>query len=414
MEGDVDERSIKDVQPNEIEPYTRIHLFAAIANWDLALQLARWPADRPVLTNSCPCQSFSCAGKQAGGDDPRHLWPEVFRLIRGIKARPVIGEQVEAAIRHGWIDGVFGDMETQGHTCGAVILGAHSVRAPHIRQRLYWLAIPEGQLLDGSGDSWRERIESANSGAGDRLADDPGYRREQRRPEPDWWSVISNGSGSDGLGLTDSPGRLPRESASAPAGHRNTVKPASHDGSWMDESNQSRPQGHPRHGDDRYESRWLDPHPAGPTPETGESGGLSDTLSERTGRPGQTFPGSDREDDGISHPHGGEDIQPNPWSQSLLLQCRDSKSRRVPSLPIAPRQAPDAQPRVQPLVDDGKSLRRPVARSGSSGSQELQIDPELFPLSQTEPGRVGLLRGAGNCINPYLAAEFIMSYMESL
>ena len=138
--GDVDARDIQDVTPDDLTGYTQCHFFAGIGGWSYALRLAGWPDDRPVWTGSCPCQPFSTAGKRAGTDDPRHLWPNWVRLIR--KCRPVtaIGEQVASAIAHGWLDGVSADLEAEGYTVGAVVLGAHSVGAPHIRQRLWWVA----------------------------------------------------------------------------------------------------------------------------------------------------------------------------------------------------------------------------------------------------------------------------------
>ena len=138
--GDVDARDIQDVTPDDLTGYTQCHFFAGLGGWSYALRLAGWPDDRPVWTGSCPCQPFSAAGKRAGTDDPRHLWPEWVRLIR--KCRPVtaIGEQVASAIAHGWLDGVSADLEAEGYTVGAVVLGAHSVGAPHIRQRLWWVA----------------------------------------------------------------------------------------------------------------------------------------------------------------------------------------------------------------------------------------------------------------------------------
>jgi DNA (cytosine-5)-methyltransferase 1 len=53
--GDVDTRSITEIQPHEIAHYTQCHFFAGIGGWSLALQLAGWPATRPVWTASCPC-----------------------------------------------------------------------------------------------------------------------------------------------------------------------------------------------------------------------------------------------------------------------------------------------------------------------------------------------------------------------
>lgn len=139
--GEVDERSIADVQPSDLKRFDRVHLFAGIGGWDYALQLAGWSG--PVWTGSCPCQPFSVAGKRAGTADKRHLWPEMFRLIRECRPAIVFGEQVEGAVRLGWFDGVFADLEGAGYACAAAVLGAHSVGAPHIRQRLYWLANTE-------------------------------------------------------------------------------------------------------------------------------------------------------------------------------------------------------------------------------------------------------------------------------
>jgi len=141
--GDVDDRPIQEVKPYDIRHYRQVHFFAGIGGWSYALRLAGWPDDRPVWTGSCPCQPFSTAGKQKGAADERHLWPEMFRLVRECRPAIVLGEQVEGAVRHGWLDGVFGDLEGAGYACGAAVLGAHSVGAPHIRQRLYWMADAE-------------------------------------------------------------------------------------------------------------------------------------------------------------------------------------------------------------------------------------------------------------------------------
>lgn len=144
--GDVDERSIVDVRPDDLRGYTQCHFFAGIGGWDAALTLAGWQFDgRVTWTGSCPCQPFSAAGKNQGGEDERHLWPHWFRLIRECRPAIVFGEQVEAAIGWGWLDAVLGDLEAAaGYATGAAVLGAHSVGAPHIRQRLWFVADADG------------------------------------------------------------------------------------------------------------------------------------------------------------------------------------------------------------------------------------------------------------------------------
>ena len=138
--GDVDERSILDVSPDDLAGYTQCHFFAGVGVWSYALRSAGWPDERPVWTGSCPCQPFSVAGVGSGFDDERHLWPYWFHLIEQCRPPVVFGEQVEAAIRHGWLDLVQADMEGIDYAFGAVGVPAAGVGAPHIQQRIYFVA----------------------------------------------------------------------------------------------------------------------------------------------------------------------------------------------------------------------------------------------------------------------------------
>ena len=137
-DGEVDERSIENILPSELAGYTQHHFFAGIGGWSYALRLTGWDDARPVWTGSCPCQPFSAAGKGKGFADERHLWPAWHWLIQQCRPHVVFGEQVANALS--WLDLVQGDMEAEGYAVGAAIVGAHSVGAPHIRQRLYWVA----------------------------------------------------------------------------------------------------------------------------------------------------------------------------------------------------------------------------------------------------------------------------------
>jgi DNA (cytosine-5)-methyltransferase 1 len=143
-DGVVDERSIEDVTPNDLNGFTQCHFFAGIGVWSYALRRAGWADDRPVWTGSCPCQPFSAAGKRAGFADERHLWPAFHHLIGQCRPDIVLGEQVASKDGLAWLDLVQADLEAAGYASGAVDLCAAGVGAPHIRQRLWWV----GQRLD--------------------------------------------------------------------------------------------------------------------------------------------------------------------------------------------------------------------------------------------------------------------------
>lgn len=138
--GEVDERSIEDVEPNDLRGFKQCHFFAGIGGWSYALRLAGWPDDEPVWTGSCPCQPFSVAGDQAKQSDERHLWPYWFGLIRERRPPAIFGEQVKNAVPAGWLDDVFADLEAEAYSCGAAVLPGCAVGTPHERDRLWFVA----------------------------------------------------------------------------------------------------------------------------------------------------------------------------------------------------------------------------------------------------------------------------------
>ena len=117
--GEVDERSIEDVQPGELKGYTQCHFFAGIGVWSHAIRSAGWADDSPVWTGSCPCQGFSASGKRGGFSDKRHLWPAWFRLIAECRPHTIFGEQVASKDGLAWLDVVSADLEGAGYAIGA-------------------------------------------------------------------------------------------------------------------------------------------------------------------------------------------------------------------------------------------------------------------------------------------------------
>lgn len=182
--GDVDERSIEDVLPDDIAGYTQAHFFAGIGVWSHALRLAGWEDTRPVWTGSCPCQPFSAAGKGAGFADERHLWPALLHLIEKRRPPVVFGEQVAGKNGLAWLDLVQADMEGLDYACGAVVAPAAGFGAPHIRERLYWAAYADDTGLQGRcGGELSECAEQCAAWQGnpqDRPSDAESERRDGR------------------------------------------------------------------------------------------------------------------------------------------------------------------------------------------------------------------------------------------
>ena len=143
--GEVDERSIEDVIPDDLRGFTQCHFFAGIGVWSHSLRLAGWPDDKPVWTGSCPCQPFSAAGKGDGFADERHLWPHFFHLISERRPQHVFGEQVASGNANTWFDLVQADLEGVGYAFGLVPFTSAGIGAPHIRERAYWVAESAGE-----------------------------------------------------------------------------------------------------------------------------------------------------------------------------------------------------------------------------------------------------------------------------
>jgi len=187
--GEVDERSIEDVLPDELAGFTQCHFFAGIGVWSYALRQAGWPDDRPVWTGSCPCQPFSAAGKGSGFADERHLWPHFHWLIAQCRPPVVFGEQVASKDGLAWWDVVSADLEGTGYTSGAVDTCAAGFGAPHIRQRLYWVAYADDARLEGWCEPRRERAIERAVGAGgvaDGMADADGGEQRNGRESSSW------------------------------------------------------------------------------------------------------------------------------------------------------------------------------------------------------------------------------------
>ena len=177
--GEVDERSIMDVEPADLRGFMQCHFFAGIGGWPYALRLAGVAEDLSVWTGSPPCQPFSQAGQRKGQNDDRHLAPAFLRLVAACGPNLVFGEQVASAAVLGpvggaaraaaagpagwaWFDALAADLEAASYAVSAADLPAAGIGAPHIRQRLFFGAVAldptPGGLGDGLGAGSQGRI----------------------------------------------------------------------------------------------------------------------------------------------------------------------------------------------------------------------------------------------------------------
>jgi DNA (cytosine-5)-methyltransferase 1 len=100
-----------------------------------------------IITGGYPCQPFSVAGRKKGEQDPRHVWPEMFRLIKELRPTWVIGENVGGHIKLG-LDSVLENLESEGYSARTFSISASSVGANHKRERV-WIVANSGRSSGG-------------------------------------------------------------------------------------------------------------------------------------------------------------------------------------------------------------------------------------------------------------------------
>ncbi|HBY8788214.1 TPA: DNA cytosine methyltransferase [Klebsiella pneumoniae] len=350
--GEVDERSIEDVTPDDLRGFTQCHFFAGIGVWSHSLRLAGWPDDRPVWTGSCPCQPFSPAGKGDGFADERHLWPQFFHLISERRPQHVFGEQVAAGNTNVWFDLVQADLEGMGYAFGLVPFTSAGIGAPHIRERAYWAANADSVISDRRGNVRATgRDEYSNCGDVVWLADagreHKGSARNKERAGESCRAGEDGGLGNANVArlerLGGNDGAAGREGTTGPA-----AAPGVHDGlANTDNEQHSIAFSGCSH---EHASTGREQDPAAPAGLRGDYRAL--------------------EVNGF-------------WRDADWLFCRDGKWRPV-------------EPGTFPLVDGA------AARMG-------RVEPGVARVASSN--RVGRLKGYGNAINAQAAAAFIRAYM---
>jgi len=206
-----------------------------------------------IITGGYPCQPFSVAGRKKGEEDPRHLWPEYFRLVQELRPTWVIGENVSGHIKLG-LDTVLENLESEMYTTRTFSISASSVGANHQRERIFIVANTSELGRNDGGDHREGRQVQADeerklaqdqqeqqgreSGSGTTSGSrNPGEPREDKGNEPGGGEVSKTVADSEGEGLEGWKVRPAIQSQKSPGGD---TGPESGDGRTRDMANTSR------------------------------------------------------------------------------------------------------------------------------------------------------------------------------
>lgn len=143
----------------EIDPYARAVLakhWPEVPRYEDVRHITAATVPSPdVLIGGFPCQPHSVAGKRGASLDERDLWGEFARIIGETRPRWVVAENVSGLltsrdpVRAGDYSGAFfgrvlSDLAALGYDAEWDCISAAAVGAPHIRDRVFLLAYPNG------------------------------------------------------------------------------------------------------------------------------------------------------------------------------------------------------------------------------------------------------------------------------
>jgi DNA-cytosine methyltransferase len=206
---------------------------------ELASDPRRLVPDCEILSCGYPCQPFSQAGKRAGEKDDRHIWPEIFAIIKAKRPSWIVCENVSGHITLG-LDQVLSDLEGEGYAIQPFVIPACAVDAPHRRDRVWIVA-----HTDSHGEPYGTRYAES----GERLVAHAGCQR-QRAKVSGFGGQSINGSAAGQRTKTRDGFADSRENVADTDNTGNRTQPHSDDRKWQEaierrqEQSLPKPSGH--------------------------------------------------------------------------------------------------------------------------------------------------------------------------
>ena len=306
-----------------------------------------------IITGGYPCQPFSVAGRKKGEEDPRHLWPEYFRLVKECRPTWVIGENVGGHIKLG-LDTVLENLESEGYAVRTFSIPASAIGANHKRERVWIVAHSE------RNDNLRE--EQRVNGEKEEI------QREHRKDD----STTRQFSGTDSIRETN-----------------NTD---------VENAGRSLRSGSELRGEDEKETGQGN---ADLTQRSGEASqfDVADTVSgnAQAGREGR------RE---IRKGHQGEGISSNASSGGEDMANTKSSFRNVNEI-----NKEYGETETQEILGDGSSLSRTQVESPWEGWWD--IEPDVGRVAHGVSARTHRLKGLGNSLVPAIPYHIGTAILET-
>ena len=161
-----------------------------------------------IVCGGFPCQPWSQAGRQRGAKDDRDLWKEMLRVIKAVRPRFVVGENVRGFINEPLgLQRSVSDLENIGYENQAFIIPALAVDAKHRRDRMFLMAVARH-------GSWRHigATKKGRKHSRERATDTNQTSRSSKQP-----SAVANPDSGDkgrkvrGLACTDATKDRPKK-----------------------------------------------------------------------------------------------------------------------------------------------------------------------------------------------------------
>lgn len=309
------------------------------------------PTRPDVICGGFPCQPFSVAGDQRAKDDPRHLWPEMLRIIKEQKPTWVVGENVSGLVKLG-LDEILDEMEDQGYSTRTFNIPAFSVGAPHQRQRLWIIGHLGDPEHNGSPTPERQRG----------LLKQP----EEPKKQISIWELEGTSSASGDVANPDNEGVRSRIGGD--------------DFDYEEESGEGGVDGEGSAGDDE----WYDTSP---------------TQDE-----GVDVPNPDNTRDRTQEHQVDEDGKKN--IQGRQEHTQSKSSRHGADIP---------DPNGKGLQGQRKKYKLPKSKRKREigGSSWWDVEPNVGRVAYGVPNRVFKLRALGNSIIPQIAQKIGYAIIEA-